>query len=227
MSFILPEWQVFVLRAALPGHGEGMDTHDEAARFWDEHYRNPPAERVNPLLAEVACPLPAGAALDLGCGAGGDTLWLARRGWQVTAVDLAATAVESLRHRAGGLPVTTLRIDLAAAFPEGAFDLVSAQYLHTPFTLPREQVLRRAADALRPGGLLLVVDHGSAAPWSWNRDADVHHPTPGEVAAALDLDPARFSVERADTPQRLATGPGGQTATVTDHVLLVRRDTNR
>jgi SAM-dependent methyltransferase len=226
MAAILPEWQVFVLRAALPGHREGMDTHDEAARFWDEHYQNRPAtERVNPLLAEVAGPLPAGAALDLGCGSGGDTLWLARRGWRVTAVDLAATAVDSLRHRAGGLPVTALRIDLATALPEGAFDLVSAQYLHTPFTLPREQVLRRAADALRPGGLLLVVDHGSAAPWSWNHD--VRHPTPGEVAATLDLDPARFSVERADAPRRLATGPGGQTATVTDHVLLVRRDANR
>ncbi|MDT7798730.1 MAG: hypothetical protein QOI78_2163 [Actinomycetota bacterium] len=193
---------------------------DEAARFWDEHYRNPPAERVNPLLAEVAGALPAGAALDLGCGSGGDALWLARRGWRVTAADLAATAVESLRHRAGGLPVTPVRIDLAEAFPDGTFDLVSAQYLHTPFPLPRERVLRRAADALRPGGFLLVVDHGSAAPWSWNRDADVQQP-------ALDLDPARFSVERADSPRRRATGPGGQTATVTDHVLLVRRDPNR
>jgi SAM-dependent methyltransferase len=212
MAAILPEWQVFVLRAALPGHREGMDTHDEAARFRDEHYRNPPggtAERINPLLAEVAGPLTAGTALDLGCGSGGDALWLARRGWQVTAVDLAATAVESLRHRAAGLPVTALRIDLSTAFPEGAFDLVSAQYLHTPFTLPRERVLRRAAEALRPGGLLLVVDH----------------PAPGEIAATLD--PARFSVERADTSQRHATGPDGRTTAVTDHVLLVRRDANR
>ncbi|MEA5360557.1 class I SAM-dependent methyltransferase [Amycolatopsis sp., V23-08] len=194
--------------------------HDEATRFWDEHYRNPPAERVNPLLAEVAGPLPAGTALDLGCGSGGDALWLARRGWRVTAADLASPAIESLRQRTGGLPVTPVRIDLAEAFPDGTFDLVSAQYLHTPFPLARERVLRRATDALRPGGLLLVVDHGSAAPWSWNQDADFPRPT-------FDLDPARFSVERADSPQRVATGPDGRTATVTDHVLLVRREPNR
>lgn len=198
-----------------------MTSHDEAVRFWDEHYRTPQADRVNPLLAEIAGPLPAGTALDLGCGAGGDALWLARRGWRVTAADLSGTAVDALRHRAGGLPVTAVRADLATAFPEGTFDLVSAQYLHTPFPLARDQVLRRAAEALRPGGWLLVVDHGSVAPWSWNRDAD----TPPPVT--LDLDPARWSVERADSPQRVATGPGGETATVTDHVLLVRRKATR
>ncbi|WP_326954234.1 class I SAM-dependent methyltransferase [Amycolatopsis sp. NBC_01286] len=184
-------------------------------RFWDDHYRTPQADRVNPLLAEVAGSLPTGDALDLGCGAGGDTLWLARRGWRVTAVDLSGVAVESLRDRAEGLLVTAVRVDLAKAFPEGTFDLVSAQYLHTPFPLPRERVLRRAAEALRPGGRLLVVDHGSAAPWSWSREAGVR--------TTLDLDPARWSVERADSPERLATGPAGETATVTDHVLLVRR----
>jgi SAM-dependent methyltransferase len=212
MATILPERQVSVLEVARPGHGGGMNV-----RFWDEHYRNPPAVRVNPLLTEIAGPLPAGTALDLGCGAGGDALWLARRGWRVTAVDLSGVAVESLRHRAGDLPVTALRADLATTFPDGPFDLVSAQYLHTPFPLPRDRVLRQAAEALRPGGRLLVVDHGSVAPWSWNRDADVPRPI------TLDLDPARWSIERADSPRRVATGPGGETATVTDHVLLVRR----
>jgi SAM-dependent methyltransferase len=203
-----------------------MTTQDEATRSWDEHYRHQSgamAERVNPLLVEVAGPLPAGHALDLGCGAGGDALWLARRGWRVTAVDLSTTAVEALQDRAGALPVTAQRVDLATDFPEGTFDLVSAQYLHTPFALPRDQVLRRAAEALRPGGLLLIVDHGSTAPWSWNRDTDVHYPTPDEVAAPLDLDPAQWTIERADMPQRVATGPGGETATVTDNVLLIRR----
>jgi hypothetical protein len=56
-----------------------------------------------------------------------------------------------------------------------------------------------------------------------------HFPTPAEVHASLDLDPAGWTVERADTPRREATGPEGQTATVTDHVLLLlrRRRTDR
>ena len=84
-------------------------------------------------------------------------------------------------------------------------------------------MLRSAARALRPGGLLLVVDHGSTAPWSWNQDPDTHYPTPGEIAAGLDLDPGQWSVVRADMPRRQAVGPAGETATVTDNVLLIRR----
>ncbi|WP_410669357.1 class I SAM-dependent methyltransferase [Amycolatopsis sp. cmx-4-68] len=193
----------------------------DAARFWDEHYRDPRPTRVNPLLAEIAADLTPGTALDLGCGAGGDALWLAARGWRVTAADISANAVARLAGNARGLPVSAVRADLASEFPDGAFDLVSAQYFHTPFAVPRARILRTAAQALNPGGRLVVVDHGSAAPWSWSTDGDF--PAPEEVFAELDLDPAVFRAERADAPARLATGPGGQTATVTDHVLVVRR----
>ncbi|MEO3752469.1 class I SAM-dependent methyltransferase [Streptomyces sp. B6B3] len=203
-----------------------------AARFWDEHYSRHAAElppvRVNPRLAEIADPLPPGAALDLGCGTGGDALWLAGRGWRVTAVDISAAAVASLRRHAdhAGVPVTALRLDLAEdplVLPAGRFDLVSAQYLHTPFALDRARALRTAAASLNPGGRLAVVDHGSTAPWSWNQDPDLHYPTPNEVAADLALDPAEWSIERAESPRRRATGPAGETATVVDHVLVIRR----
>ncbi|MGW0504263.1 SAM-dependent methyltransferase [Micromonospora sp. NPDC003241] len=204
---------------------------DDAVRFWERHYRSRRTwgGRANPLLAETATPLHCGDALDLGCGAGGDTLWLARHGWHVTAVDISATAVDRVRARARELGlgdrVVTERHDLTSGFPAGRFDLVSAQYLHTPFAMLRSRILRTAARALRPGGHLLIVDHGSTAPWSWNQDPDVHHATPHEVAADLELDPAHWTVLRADTPHRRATGPAGQVATVIDHVLLIRRAT--
>ncbi|RZT84839.1 methyltransferase family protein [Pseudonocardia sediminis] len=204
-------------------------TETDPAAFWEEIYRARTTwgERANPLLAETAGPLRPGAALDLGCGSGGDTIWLARQGWHVTAVDISATAVDAVRDHATALGVadrvTTERHDLARTFPRGEFDLVSAQYFHTPFAMPRHRVLRTAAEALRPGGLLLVVDHGSIAPWSWNQDPETHFPTPTEIADEMDLDPARWTVLRADTPSRPATGPGGETATVVDTVLVVQR----
>lgn len=204
----------------------------EAEAFWEDLYRkhldHPAVQRAraNPLLVEIAEDLPAGTALDVGCGAGGDTVWLARRGWRVTAVDISTTAVERVRAHSRDLGlgdrVTTEQHDLARSFPDGTFDLVSAQYFHTPFPRARARILRTAAQTLRPGGRLLVVDHGSIAPWSWNQDPNTHFPTPAEVYADLGLAP-QWTVERADAPRRVAAGPDGQSATVIDHVLLVRR----
>ncbi|MER6175484.1 class I SAM-dependent methyltransferase [Streptosporangium sp. NPDC001681] len=206
-----------------------MSTTD-AVTFWEGVYAARPAAtdpQPNDRLAETVTGLPPGDVLDLGCGDGDDALWLARRGWHVTAVDISAVAVERLaglaRSRGLGDRVIAERHDLHESFPQGGFDLICAHYLHTPFDLDRATVLRAAAHALRRGGRLLVVDHGSTAPWSWNQDPDVRYPTPQEVAAGIDLDPATWTVERADAPRRIATGPGGRTAEVTDHVLLIRR----
>ncbi|GAB3713977.1 class I SAM-dependent methyltransferase [Nocardiopsis oceani] len=206
-----------------------MDTTD-AVTFWEDLYtaRTAATEpRPNDRLTETVTDLPTGYALDLGCGDGGDALWLAHRGWNVTAVDISALAVSRLadlaRSRGLGDLVTAERHDLHESFPRGRFDLVCAHYLHIPFDLDRVTVLRGAVHALREGGLLLVVDHGSAAPWSWDQDSGARYPSPQEVAAGLDLDPATWTVERADAPRRIATGPGGRTAEVTDHVLLIRR----
>lgn len=202
----------------------------EAVTFWDGVYAARPTAtdpRPNVRLTETVTGLPPGDVLDLGCGEGGDALWLARQGWQVTAVDVSAVAVERLTGlaRAHGLDdrISAERHDLRESFPYGAYDLVSAHYLHTPLDLDRATALRTAARTLRPDGLLLIVDHGSTAPWSWNQDPDLRYPSPHEVAADLGLDTAAWTVERADAPRRIATGPDGSTAEVTDHILIIRR----
>ncbi|WFR70970.1 class I SAM-dependent methyltransferase [Prescottella defluvii] len=205
-----------------------MSTTD-AGPFWDDvHAARPKVTDPQPnrLLAVTVTRLSAGDVLDLGCGDGGDALWLARRGRHVTA-DISAVAVARVTELATsqglGDRVVAERHDLQESFPQGWFDLICAHYLQTHFDLDRATVLRTAAHALRPDGRLLVVDHGSAAPWSWNQDPDLRYPSPQEVAAGIDLDPARWMVERAESPRRIATGPGGRTAEVTDHVLLIRR----
>ncbi|EME98732.1 methyltransferase domain-containing protein [Streptomyces mobaraensis NBRC 13819 = DSM 40847] len=206
---------------------------EEAARFWERVYadRAEPvwSGRPNPLLAETARAIAPGTALDLGSGEGGDAVWLASRGWTVTAVDIAPTALARTTARAvaAGTAVaqrlTVEQHDLARTFPAGTFDLINAQYLQTPFDLPRARVFQRAARALAAGGLLLVVDHGSVRPWSWDPDPDTRFPAPEEIYDALDLDPAVWRPERLDRPRREATGPGGQTAMVTDTVVAIRR----
>ncbi|MFI2608468.1 class I SAM-dependent methyltransferase [Kitasatospora sp. NPDC018619] len=208
-----------------------MPAATDSAAFWENHYSRLDdrwGTRPNAVLAELVsglAPRP-GTALDLGCGHGGDALWLAGRGWDVTAVDVAPTALERVAEgaRAAGLAalVHPARHDLARTFPAGAFDLVSACYFHTPVEIPRTQVLRRAAAAVAPGGLLVVLEHASVAPWSWQAGQEVRFPAPEEVLAALELD-GGWHTERCDAPQRTADGPGGQRATVTDTVVVVRR----
>ncbi|GAA0937148.1 class I SAM-dependent methyltransferase [Actinocorallia libanotica] len=202
---------------------------DEAARFWEERYRGQGRRwkgTPNVVLAGTVAEMTPGRALDLGCGEGGDAAWLAARGWRVTAVDIAPAALElTMEHaaKAGVADRVTAEVhDLADGFPAGEFELVSAQYLQTPFELPRARVLRAAAHALVPGGLLLVVEHGSLHPWS-NADPDTRFPSPEEIYAELGLDPAGWTPERLGTPRREATGPGGQKALVTDTVVAVRR----
>lgn len=206
------------------------DGRTEGERFWEEHYRNHErvwSGRANAVLVDFAASLPSGAALDLGCAEGGDAIWLAQRGWQVTAVDVSATALRRAAAQAAAAGVEA-RIDfqqhdLAHTFPTGSFDLVSTQYLQSPVAFPRSRVLQAAASAVAPDGLLLVVEHASIAPWSWNQDPNRRFPTPQETLAALNLNPEQWYTEFLGAPKREAIGPNGQSATVTDNVIAVKR----
>ncbi|MGV9979208.1 methyltransferase domain-containing protein [Micromonospora wenchangensis] len=210
--------------------GQAAAVDEATARHWDELYRGRErywSGRPNPHLVDVAGALPPGTALDLGCGEGGDAVWLARQGWRVTAVDVSTAALQRSAAAVTAAGVAALvdfqRHDLARTFPAGEFDLVSAQFLQSPLEFPRAEVLRAAARAVAPGGRLLVVEHGAVPPWGNAAHHHIRFPTPQETLADLDLDPDGWDVERLDAPQRQATGPDGQTGTLVDHLVLVRR----
>ncbi|MEU5722350.1 methyltransferase domain-containing protein [Micromonospora sp. NPDC047738] len=204
---------------------------DATARFWDELYQQRErvwSGRANAVLAEVVEALPPGTALDLGCGEGGDAIWLAGQGWQVTAVDISTTALDRLTAEAARAGVasriTVARQDLTRTFPAGRYDLVSAQFLQSPLELPREAVLRAAARAVAPGGRLLVVEHGAPPPWARDSHPHARFASPQEILAALDLEPEGWHTERLGAAHRTGTGPDGETGNLVDHVVLVRRE---
>ncbi|MFI6924486.1 FAD-dependent oxidoreductase [Nonomuraea spiralis] len=199
-------------------------------RFWDERYSG--SERVwsgnpNARLVEEVADLAPGTALELGCGEGADAVWLARRGWRVTAADVSGVALARAAGHAAdeGLAarIDWQRHDLAESFPDGAYDLVTASYLHSPAELSREKVLRAAAAAVAPGGQLLVIGHAGMPPWEPEAHPGLRLPTPGEVLDALELAEGEWEVVRAEEFERTQTGPDGRPATRTDNVLRVRR----
>jgi SAM-dependent methyltransferase len=199
---------------------------------WEERYRAAAAVwsgRPNAALVAEAADLPAGSALDIGCGEGADVLWLAGRGWRVTGVDFSATALQrAAEHAAAQGPEVAgrtgwLQADLTGWRPPAeAFDLVSAHYFHLP-PEPRRALFAALAAAVAPGGTLLIVGHHAD-----DLHTSMHRPdipemfwTAEEVAA--ELDPARWELVVVETRPRTGTDPEGREVTISDAVLRARR----
>ncbi|MFJ8605200.1 class I SAM-dependent methyltransferase [Streptomyces shenzhenensis] len=137
------------------------------AQHWDDMYRSRDqvsSGNPNPVLVSEATELPPGQALDVGCGEGDDALWLARHGWQVTAIDISPTALRRAADSATDIQerISWARADLnTTPPPPGAFDLVTVQY----FPLRRQTghtTLHHLLDAVAPGGTLLFTTHDRA-----------------------------------------------------------------
>ena len=132
--------------------------------YWDRKYAEKEqlwAATPNRTFACEAEDLPAGSALDLACGEGRHAVWLAKRGWDVVAVDFSAVAVDRGRARAEreGVAVDFRAVDLLDFEPdESAYDLVLVLFLQLPAD-ERRLVLGRATRALAPGGTFLLVGH--------------------------------------------------------------------
>lgn len=147
-------------------HRPEVPDTSEAAAVWDERYSD--ADRVwsgepnGALIAEVS-DAPPGTVLDVGCGEGADAVWLAQRGWDVTALDVSGVALERGKQAAAeaGVDVRWLHSGMVEAqLPEAGFDLVSAQYPAIPRT-PDHDAERALLAAVAPGGTLLFVHHAS------------------------------------------------------------------
>ncbi|MFF3568461.1 class I SAM-dependent methyltransferase [Nocardia jiangxiensis] len=196
------------------------------ADFWDARYGS--RERLfsgnpNGVLVTEVTDLPPGQALDVGCGEGGDALWLARRGWRVTAVDISRVALERAAASAADVAerISWSVADLTRTPPPAqAFDLVTVQY----FPLPREHdhtALRGLLTAVAPGGTLLVVGH-DLADLPPNPDGDMNPRDfyqPAEIATLLD---ENWIILIDETRPRTAPAPAG-THHTSDTVLRAQR----
>lgn len=202
-------------------------------RFWDERYGSRDrlwSGRPNPQLVAQVSELPPGTALDVGCGEGGDAIWLAQRGWTVTGVDVSPVGLKRAAAHAGQAgegvagQISWHQTDLFTdeTEPFGRFDLVNSQYLHLPPEV-RERALERMSAAVTLGGRLLITAH---------HPLDLEIPglrpnvpelfqTASELAAHLD--PARWEIVTEAAPERTAEGPDGGPVTIHDAVLLARR----
>jgi SAM-dependent methyltransferase len=173
------------------------------------------------LVAEVEGLAP-GRALDLACGAGRNAIWLAEQGWAVTGVDFSDDALANARGLAveRAVEVEWVQADLRAWEPGArAFDLVAVLYLQLPAE-ERRLVLGRAAEAVAPGGTLLVVGHdlqnlngGHGGP----KDPRVLF-TPEDVAAELP----GLEVEKAERVLRPVETEDGEAQAI-DALVRARR----
>ncbi len=206
--------------------------HDEggAAEFWDGLYNEREqvwTGRPNEAVVREVSELPPGTALDVGCGEGGDAIWLAQHGWQVTGTDVSPVALARAAAAAAELGVGDRVIwrwhDLTSSFPIGSYDLVSAAFLHSPVDMPREEILRAAARAVAPGGTLLIVGHASFPPWSRHDHTEADFPTPQAVLDSCQLMTEEWLTRTLAAEGREATGPEGQTAILTDYIVRVER----
>ena len=200
--------------------------------FWEERWAQALREHGDRLaqrpsnahLTAELGDLPAGRALDAGCGHGSEALWLAARGWQVTAVDFAATALAHARSTAEAMgPDVAGRVDWVEADlttwtpPPDAFDVVASLYVHVAGAV--EEMVRRMAGGVARGGTLFLVGHRPVDPATGAATAAATQVQVSVEEALAALDPGRWELVVAEERPRPAAGSG------VDAVIRARRRT--
>jgi SAM-dependent methyltransferase len=216
-----------------PREGEAPSA-DEApafdAAFWDERYASSPtlwSGHVNAVIRDETAALAPGRALDVGCGEGGDALWLAEQGWHVVGVDVSQVAVDRAAARAAELGLDAratfeVRDLMAWTPPAETFDLVTAAFIHLPSS-DRRPVYARLAAAVAVGGTLVVAAHHPSDVGVVPRPPlpDLFF-TAEDLAADLAAGPGEWAAEVVEARPRAATHDGHD-VTVHDTVLRARR----
>ncbi|WP_344008339.1 class I SAM-dependent methyltransferase [Nocardioides lentus] len=214
------------------GHGHGQPaTTDQPDMFepeaWEDRYAGDEtmwSGNANPQLVAEVPALTPGTALDVGCGEGGDVVWLARQGWRVTGADFAANGLARAARHAEQAGVAEQcdwwQVDARTFDPQGrTFDLVTTHFLHPP-DAGMGDVVRRLATAVAPGGHLLVVGHAPSPLFtqlSESRRRAMWHAA--ELVPSL---PEGFEVVVAEERPR-TTVRDGVSHEIEDATLLARR----
>ncbi|HEX2894116.1 MAG TPA: class I SAM-dependent methyltransferase [Marmoricola sp.] len=207
-------------------------THTFDQNYWDDIWSSGHAGAMssgdaNPHLVRQVESLIPGSALDAGCGAGAEAIWLANAGWTVTAADVAEAALALGRQRAAEAGVSQsiqwVHADLSSWDPGRTYDLVTTHYAHP--AIPQLEFYRRIATWVAPGGTLLIVGH-----LRHDAGAEPGSRPPEEASATAEaiiglLEPAFWAVGAAEESQRTVTGPGGRSTTVHDVVVRATRRT--
>jgi cyclopropane fatty-acyl-phospholipid synthase-like methyltransferase len=213
-------------------------THAFDKDYWDQIWQGDRAtamgaSQTNPHLVREVSGLTPGTALEAGCGAGAEAIWLAQQGWQVTAADVAADALAIAAERAvaAGVAdqVTWVEADLSTWEPDTQYDLVTTHYAHP--AMPQLEFYDRIASWVAPGGTLLVVGHlhhqeHDSPSGHGHGGHDGQPPASASATAAgitARLDPARWDVVTAQESQRTMTGRGGAATTLHDVVVRASR----
>jgi 2-polyprenyl-3-methyl-5-hydroxy-6-metoxy-1,4-benzoquinol methylase len=216
----------------MDGHEHQLTEEEAAAMFeppsWDERYcgdgqiwsGTPNAQ----LVAEVLG-LSPGTALDVGCGEGGDVIWLARQGWRVTSADFSANGLaRAARHaeEAGvGDRTDWWQLDARTFMADGrSYDLVTTHFLHPPDG-GMVEVTRRLSTAVAPGGHLLVVGHAPSEVFTHLTAS--HRKAMFLAADLLPGLPDGFDVLVVQQRPRTVTRDG-KTVDIHDSTLLARRN---
>jgi SAM-dependent methyltransferase len=198
------------------------------AAGWNERYAGTDlvwSAGPNVFVEAICSPLAPGRALDLAAGEGRNALWLAERGWEVTAVDFSSVGLDKALRAAEARDVRleTEVADLTSYVPTSeGYDLVLIVYLHLGAAeLPL--IIEGAARAVAPGGRLVVVGHdvenlerGTGGP----QMAEVLTTVPGVLAA---LEPMGLAIDRAEVAERPVIAANGSAAVALDTVVVGRR----
>jgi SAM-dependent methyltransferase len=191
---------------------------------WDDRYSTSEliwTGRANQFVEANLGDLPPGTAVDLGAGEGRNAVWLAQRGWSVTAVDFSQVGLNKALRLADEHDVTISieRADATTWAPSAPVDLVVLSYLQLESD-ERRAVVEHAATWLTPGGTLLVIAHdrsnvsdGYGGPPS----AEVCY-TVDETVAVLD----GLEIVTAEVADRHVDTPEG-TKIALDTLVIARR----